>query len=366
MQTATALVSDEPVEYISILKPCFTPLANQLWDTGLMADLRHSELLVLLLIYRFTSGFQRAWCIIGETKILELTKLSASAFYEAKRELLRRGLIQVSHTKTGRCCYRLAHWLQPVRSEDDPATLPVQRVKANPSAQLEPYPSAPAQSCKDKKENIDHHHCSLVSEQTAPQLPQIPKPEPVVNDDVFLHSVSEVTDVPAQPEVNRSLVKQLQELGVTQFMAYGLAKKHSAEKIQAALARVKTIKPEKPAGYIVAELQRGGYGNAPVDKNKAIRESHEQLHERRKRERELEEQLKELKHEQTLTALEFFACLPTGDQASLRTEVDQMARAEGFCRIPHWSQEHPTYRGLLSELVRERYANVQRLHSGTG
>lgn len=206
------------------------------------------------------------------------------------------------------------------------------------------------------KENIDHHHQSY-----APQ--QLPS---VVNDDVSLHSVSEVTDVPAPPEVNRSLVKQLQELGVTQFMAYGLTKKHSAEKIEAALARVKTIKPEKPAGYIVAELQRGGYGTASVDKTRAIRESHEQLHERRKRERELEEQLKELKHEQTLTALEFFECLPAGDQAAIRTEVEQQARTEGFWRLPHWNQEHPAYRGLLSELVRKRYANVQRLHSGAG
>jgi len=348
LQTATAQ-EDEPITVLSLLKPCFTPLANRLIDSGLFADLKHSELLVLLTICRFSSGYQKVWCVLGEQKLLDVTGLASSSLYEAKKGLVQRGVLFISYTKMGHCRYQLVDWLQPVRSNDDRAVTPrLQLVNpASPSGGPEPYPSGPPEAYKEKKENIDHHQHRCAAE-------PLQSAGPVVNDDVLLPSVFKEPELPEAPVVNRSLVRQLHELGVSQFMAYRLGKSQPAEKIEAALARVKTIKLENPAAYVVAELQRGGYGQGPVDKAKTVRQAHEQLHEHRKRERELEELQKEQVHVQTLAALERFQALSPADQAALRAQLDQQAQAEGFLRLANWSEEHPVYRGLLSELVRGR------------
>jgi hypothetical protein len=358
----------------------FAGISQNFLRSQVRKTLTLGELQVMLTIISYTAGFLRQWCVLSGETLATQSNISRAYLFEIIKSLEAKQLIMVG--RTNRRCNKYALGpqfevlnLRSLGAQPGPtgskstADRPKKGLSpANWSAGADQFESGPADSWKDMKENIDHHHQSCAPQQTATQLPVERKPvlDPVVNDDVLLHSVSEVTDVQSAPEVNRSLVKQLQELGVTQFMAYRLAKTQPVEKIEAALARVKSIQPEKPAGYIVAELQRGGYSNAPVDRNKAVRESHEQLHERRKRERELDEQLEELKHQQTLTALEFFECLPAGDQAALRTTVDQQARTEGFWRLPNWSPDHPTYRGLLSELIRGRYAHVEQQSCGAG
>lgn len=373
MQSNALCHSDHSEDDTGYLVGPFAGISQNFLRSQVRRTLTLGELQVMLTIISYTAGFLRQWCVLGAETLATQSNISRAYLFEIIKSLEAKQLIMVG--RSNRRCNRYALGpqfevlnLRSLGAHPGPRGPKKGLSSANWSAGADQFESAPADSWKDMKENIDHHHQSCAPQQTATQLPVERKPvvDQVVNDDESLHSVSEVTNVEPAPEVNRSLVKQLQELGVSQFMAYRLAKSQPAEKIEAALARVQSIKPEKPAGYIVAELQRGGYSNAPVDKNKAVRESHEQLHERRKRERELDEQLKELKHEQTLTALEFFECLPTGDQAALRTEVDQQARTEGFWRLPHWSPEHPTYRGLLSELVRARYAHVQRQSSGAG
>lgn len=360
LQATSALVcDDEVVERVSILKPRFTSLANEFWDSGLMRELKPSELLLILTLYRFTSGFQKVRCVVGEAKLSEVTGLPASSLYEAKRGLLRRGLISVSYTASGRCCYELVERLQTVR--DKPEVTAKSAPPSRPSGVPEGYPYGTPESCKDKKENIDHHHnpCPVAAAQ--PPQPDTEKPAPNCRSARFDDASSLSQSGGGDAELTRSLARQLQDLGVNAFVAGRLARTQPGDKITAAIQRVRVKNPANPAAYLVAEIQRGGYGDAPADKTRLIRQAHDELHQKRQQERQRDLLEQDLAHAKTLEALALFESLATQDQAELHRLVEEQAAREGFVRIPGWGVSHPAYRGLLSELVGRRYLPHQRV-----
>lgn len=80
-----------------------------------MRQLKHSELVVFLVLYRFTAGYLRSWTCIGETLLLQMTGLSASTLYEAKKGLRAKGYLEVKHMVSGRCEYRICEGLDYFR-----------------------------------------------------------------------------------------------------------------------------------------------------------------------------------------------------------------------------------------------------------
>ena len=325
-----------------VLKPGFTALPNVLWDSGILFKLKPSAALLLMALYRFTTGYLRSWTCIGETRLLEMTGLSSSTFYEAKRSLCQLGYIQVTHHHPGgRCEYRIAPHLQALRPElDDLAAKPVKRRLAGvPSGQSERHPSGQSEPCKESKEKNDQHQ---------PYQPTQPFTRLASGDD------ESSSDFPAYADGSNTrpgLVDQLKRLGVSEFMAHKLTREKSPETIVQAISRLKHVPLENPAGYLVSEILRGGYGEMKADKTAAVRLEHQKIQDLRRSQREREAQEREQSASRVGNLLHRFELLPAEQQEKIRHEALLQAQREGFIRIPGWGESHPLYRGLLSEVV---------------
>lgn len=150
------------------LKPSFTAVHNHLWDSELLFTLPPAQSKLLLLIIRWTTGFQRSWCIMSEPRACKFTHLSRASFYEAKSALVRRGILITGYTTTGCSCYRLNSNLQPLIEEnasEDPSIHwesspldPSEPENATMSGRKLVCPSTPADHGKDIKEKIKTHH----------------------------------------------------------------------------------------------------------------------------------------------------------------------------------------------------------------
>ena len=146
---------------VAHLKPGFTAVSNAIVDMGLLAILKPTEVSLLYVISRFSTGFLRLQAIIGEQQLMLATGASRTALYEAKASLIERGLITVTHTKTGICCYELCEMLQPMRIKGEEAATPSKPLKPvcpSPSAPPEGDPSAQADPYKEFKEIQDQQH----------------------------------------------------------------------------------------------------------------------------------------------------------------------------------------------------------------
>lgn len=338
----SAALAEAPAAAIPILKPGFTALSNALIDSGLLSQLKPTELALFLILSRFSTGFLRLRAIIGESKLLELTGASPSTLYEAKKGLVQRGLITISHTRAGRCCYTLAKHLQPVLAEGEVPEPVAKPTWSKPSGQPSLLPSRESESIKSSKKSIDHHS---TSSQHRSQ-----------NDDNLLRICSESGGAGSQATERLSvapqglLVAQLKQMGVNEIMAYRLVKTASEEVVRNALARVKTLQTSNPAGYLVSEINRGGYQTKP-DSTKAIRQIHREIHEKRLLERQLEQKHHDAAQTRAEQLWQAFAELSPERQADVRERVHKQALQEGFTRIPGWSEEHPAWRGLVQEAM---------------
>lgn len=306
---------------------------------------------MLLSIIFFTTGYLREWCIIGAEALASHSRVNRNYLFQIIKALKAKGLIEVRRTKSSNR-YRLTEELE-VLALDDPSSVEqsgksvsparTKPSRAHESAGYDRHQSYPADSCieaKEIKEIIDQHH--------APEPPAAPAHDVPSSDDVLTVSVVESYGDPARPV--RSLVAQLQELGVNRFVAHRLARSNPPEKIDAALKRVRTVKTENPAAYVVAELQRGGYA-AAIDKTKAVRQLHEEIREHRELERQRDQVEKEQAQARVLSVLEEFDRLPEERQVEVHHQVEHQAECEGFTRVRGWSRSHPLYRGLLSEFL---------------
>lgn len=323
----SAALAEAPAAAVPILKPGFTALSNALIDSGLLAQLKPTEVSVFLVLARFSTGFLRLQAVIGEQKLMELTGASQSSLYEAKKSLVQRGLITIAHTRTGRCLYQLGKLFQPLMTPGEQVEPVAKPAWARPSGQLEANPSEQPESYKEFKEIQNQHH----------PVPATQDP----NDDAPLSSESHKV-------TGGSLVERLKQLGVNEFMAHRLTKSKSPEIIERAILRIRTLQVTNPAGYLVSEILRGGYHEKP-DATKAQRDLHREIQEKRQAERLKLEQQHQQSQSQAEQLWQEFLSLPLGHQLELKQKIQSQAEREGFSRLRGWGEEHPTWRGLLLE-----------------
>ena len=138
------------------------------------------------------------------------------------------------------------------------------------------------------------------------------------------------------------------KLGVDELQAHRWAKERDESVILRALHHAQG--KDNPAGHLVAELQRGGYAEAP-DRSRQIRDSHEKMHRRRADERRSEMQERQVAAERANHVLSRWQSMPVADRERIRSQLDEAARRERFDRLPNWGEDHPAWQGLLLELL---------------
>ncbi len=321
----------------SILRPGFTAINNAFWESKILDGLLGSEIRLLLWLMKFTNGYLRSFCIIGEARLLAHTKLSRSALYDAKSSLEAKGHIIVQRTHSA-CAYQLSEDLQVLaRAGDEPAKprkkqIPLSSHSAPNVRQSGRHGSTVADTCKEDKESSD--------QQQAAAQPELPTnrvdDEPLVNSSIRI-------------DERCRLVSQLKELGVHERVALRLVQAQESSVIARAIAHLPQVTTQNPVGYLVAEISRGGYREP--DKTKPIRMVHEEIHTLRQAERDREAQERARSSEKVSLAVDQFSQLPATTQHLLLQQVHQLAEVENFTKIPGWSESHPAFRGLLAELV---------------
>ncbi len=314
----------------SFLRPGFTAINNALWDSKILDNLLGSELRLLLVIMRYTDGFLRATCIIGEEKLIRHTGLGRSALYEAKKSLEAKGHIIIHRTHAA-CAYQLGEALQVLAKEGEKVARPSRKSSQVHSAGRPR--SAAVDPCKEPKENLKQQQLA------APAEPVQPATTTVDESGMSNHQGNE----------RSRLVTQLKEQGVHARVALRLVQAQEPRVIAKALARLPKVETQNPAGYLVAEISRGGYQEP--DKTKPIRAIHDEIRNLRQAERDREAQERERSSEKVSQAVDQFSQLPTPTQQQLLQQVRQQAEKENFTKIPGWSESHPAFRGLLAELL---------------
>lgn len=310
---------------------------------------------LLTFIARYSTGYLKPEVVLREGFVLESTGMSRSSLYKAKKELIESGKVTVAYTQFGNCIYRLAAELQCLKGASIKSSASEKSEKRWGSADRDhTRPQVETPMYKENKENIEHHH-------STPDLTPISTLIPNPSDDAPVDLISQPRNT------NSSLADQLKSWGVSEFMAYKLTRNHDEGLIFQALRRVKQTAVENPAGYLVSEILRGGYGQPVKDPTKAARLDHNQIHDLRRTEREKEEQAREEASSRISALLNRFESLPPDRQLDLCTQLQSQAQEEGFNRFPGWGESHPLYRGLLAEIVsRYEEASPDLIGSGFG
>lgn len=324
----------------------FTAISNSMLQSLYTDPNASPATRLLLFIARFSTGYLKAEVALRESFILEQTGMSRSSLYKAKNELLASNHITIGHTRTGNCIYRLHGQYQCLKGATTAQEKADRRWPSPPADGLGPQVETPCN--KEFKEIQDQQH---------------PVPAgPISNDaDIISHSRSQGQS--GNGTLRAGLIARLQGLGVDEFMAHRLVKTSSAEIITRAIDRLQTVAVTNPAGYLVSEITRGGYRDR-VDPNKAQREFHREVHEKRLAERLRENQQAQKSQEQADLLLAQFAALPTELQLNVRGQVQEQAEREGFTRMRGWGEAHPVWRGLLAEFLRQNGGPAQ--HSCAG
>jgi hypothetical protein len=209
---------------------------------------------LLLFISRFSTGYLKPEVALKESFILEQTGMSRSSLYKAKKDLLEAGKITLTHTQTGNCVYRLAADLQCLKG----ATTAQERANRK-------WGSAPADGggprletphvYKEFQENLIDHHQPLTKPDPTPQH---------LNDDAssinkFKDKVT-TGDGSVLNEMQTMLVERLRACAVNGRIAENLVRISPTEVIERALTGLKARKEvNNPAGWLVREIQSGGY-----------------------------------------------------------------------------------------------------------
>lgn len=333
----------------------FTAISNCLMESIYTDPDANPATRLLVFIARFSTGYLKSEIVLTESFIVETTGMSRSSVYKAKKELLDAGKITISYTQTGNCVYRLVTELQCLKAASARHTPREKAEKRWGSAAKDhTRPRVETPTNKEIKENIDQQHpdSDLMADSTPVQRR---------NDDVSVDKNSQLL------ATGPSLADQLKIWGVSEFMAYKLTRNHNEEVIFQALSRVKQAAVENPAGYLVSEILRGGYGQPIKDPTKAARLDHEKIHHLRRTEREQEEQAREQASSRVSAILHRFESLQPDRQRELCSQLQAQAQQEGFTRFPGWGETHPLYRGLLAEIVaRSEEASPERTTAGFG
>ena len=346
--------SDEP-SVTSFFDAPFTAVSNRLMQSIYKDPDVNPATRLLTFIARYSTGYLKPEVVLREGFVLESTGMSRSSLYKAKKELIESGKVTVAHTQTGNCVYRLVAELQCLKGASLPPTATEKAERRWGSAGRDhTRPQVETPMYKENKENLEQHH-------STPTITTVSEPTQQRRDDAPF-------DQNSQPTITNSiLTDQLKSLGVSEFMARKLTRNHNEGVIFQALRRVKQASVENPAGYLVSEILRGGYGQPVQDPTKAARLDHEKVHHLRRTERQEEERAREHASSRILALLSRFESFPPDRQRELRARVQAQAQQEGFTRFPGWGESHPLYRGLLAEIVsRFEEASSERTTSGFG
>ena len=253
----------------------FTASSNRLLESIYADGNTNPSTRLLLFIARFSTGYLKPEAILKESFILEITGMSRSSLYKAKKELIDTGKITIGHTQTGNCIYRLVPELQCLKgfSAAVPTAAEKARERWGPATGDPPRPRLETPHVyKEIQENYNHHQAPL-------------EPTLSTNDDVSLihlkvsrrnaenssiHKVSppnvstskaEIVEVGfALNEKQSALATRLRHFAVTKRLAENLVLTNPSDIIEKALAGL-TARKEiiNPAGWLVREIQSGGY-----------------------------------------------------------------------------------------------------------
>ena len=338
-QAAYQPLNEDTQDVASFFDAPFTAVSNRLMESIYKDPDVNPATRLLTFITRYSTGYLKPEVVLREGFVLETTGMSRSSLYKAKKELIESGKVTVAHTQTGNCVYRLVAELQCLKGASLPPTAIEKAEKRWGSADRDhTRPQVETPMYKENKENLKHHH-------SPPEIPPISTPVEQHRDDAPF-------DQNSQPTITDSnLTDQLKSWGVSEFMARKLTRNHNEGVIFQALGRVKQAAVENPAGYLVSEILRGGYGQPVKDPTKAARLDHEQIHHLRRTEREEEERAREYASSRISALLSRFESFPPDCQRELCTRLQAQAQQEGFTRFPGWGENHPLYRGLLAEIV---------------
>lgn len=84
----------------------FTKVPNEFWTDGWVQALNGTQIKLVMVLVRLTSGYHQDTVAAGETLLLAESGLDRSGFYKAKKELVDCGLVEVGR-KGQKCTYRL-------------------------------------------------------------------------------------------------------------------------------------------------------------------------------------------------------------------------------------------------------------------
>lgn len=368
MQHAHAYAEPEETQRPEHFKPGFVADSHSLRKILRSSATPPAAGRLLVTISDRTTGFQVEWAPLRRRKLMELADIKCEATLQnAKRWLLQHEHIQTRWNRS-ECCteYALAEPLRVLLRPEEraarakptpsrkpclqavPDPHPLQPITPTPCNELQPYR-------KKNRKPHDHH------QQDPPEI----IPNPVSGDDVIITSgevtvevVSDTTDTVATEKNSlvSQLLAQLLAQGVNGRMAARLVTSQPADIIQRALERLPRVATKNPAGYVVAEIQAGGYKDP--DPTKPLRIIRDEVANLRQAERERDREAKELSSARVATALEQFEQLPQEQQAGIIARLEHQAQAEGFNRLPGWSENHPAYSGLLAEILANRHATA--------
>lgn len=394
--SAAAYDEDDPEEFrLEYFKPGFVADSHAFRKILRSADTPPAAMRLLVSIADHTTGYRLEWSAIRRQRLMEHADIqSRSTFQDAKSWLLEAGYIQCykasyrsnskdagydESVKGGCTAYALGEslrlLLRPEEREARQSHRPARRkgLRAVPEPQgVRPtgqHVSAQPDPYVKKQEKLDQQQ----------QPPASPVPEPPGDDGLFgcveefergsssdgrspdeepTCALGDTAQPAHQDRPTRSaelgrLVAQLTELGVHHRVAVRLANTQTPEVIASAIARLPKVPTTNPAGYLVAEISRGGYKEP--DQTKPLRVYHDEIHRLRQAERDKDAEAKEQSTRKVASALDEFAQLPPEHQAEIHAQVDRQAHAEGFTRLfPDWGRSHTVYQGLLAELVAKR------------
>lgn len=375
---------EDPI--VSFFDPGFTGLRNDLLKAIYTDPATPPKIKLLLLVSRYSTGYLKIDTILRESFIVNETGMSRTSLYRAKLELVSEGRLIVRHTKFGKCIYSLPEQLQSLKAartspqRDVPPSHMRDACIKRANKEKDQHHEAPAQQRNDDENSISSSTSSnwrntddpgkvtaAVAAQEAVTL-QEPITDQAIPQAVFTKEFRRPqAEHKGEPKPTSSLTRKLLAVGVNAFLARRLTQTHSQELIEAALARVSTSGTiTNPAGYLVAELSRGGYEAAPVSPLVLAKERSENVHQLRKTERDRADQAREESNrERVLTPLQHYEALEALEKDKILRFLDKRADSEGFSRISHWNSDHPVYRGLLAEIIAQ-YFSGNKLERAAG
>jgi hypothetical protein len=381
---AAAYEDDDPEEFrLEYFKPGFVADSHAFRKVLRSAGTPPAAGRLLVSVADHTTGYGEEWSAIRRQRLMEHADIkSRTTFQDAKSWLLKGGHIQVKWDPSKGCMvYALGESLRVLLRPEERLAKRGARTGRRRALKAVPdqvgvrpaghHVSSQSDPMIKKQENEDQHH----------RTPAPPVPEPF-GDDELLEVVIEREqewngpdetpdpeeptcapgdtaqpahqEQPQQParsaELGR-LIAQLIEQGVHERVAVRLAKTQTPEVIASAIKRLPKVATTNPAGYLVAEISRGGYKEP--DRTRPIRVIQDEIHRQRQAERERDAEVREQSSAKVAQTVDRFALLPPDHQAEIRDRLRRQAEAEGFTRLPGWSQDHPVYRGLLAEMVAE-------------